>query len=187
MDCEIDNPTEWYNNGRDKAMRIENRQPKRVAAPTICPMARNERTPPRESKAAAIRPSFDKYWHTKGGGLKQHISPVLLFVFGMLLLLCGCCQVTRYKQNVLEKKLINRYGLPDFLSEISGDSERSYKYGQVPEDKWPASSIVTYYFLSQNKEVVTCRGVIKGCSQIDDERKSKVLIPLLQRLRNADD
>ena len=66
----------------------------------------------------------------------------LLIAFGG----CVCNTVDTVHIGASTEKVIKLCGLPDVISEISGDLQRFYKGDQNPAYKWPKSAITEYYY-----------------------------------------
>lgn len=74
-----------------------------------------------------------------------------------------------------------RLGLPDVVSDISGDQARFYTPHNRPAAEWPWSAPRTFYYISRDFRVTFVRGKVTSCGRIEPDRKRTILVPLIRR------
>lgn len=73
-----------------------------------------------------------------------------------------------------EKSVLELYGIPDAITERSGDLERRYIGGLIPGYKWPKSAIKRFYYLERETTItIQCNKVI-SVHAINEEEKEMV-------------
>ena len=78
------------------------------------------------------------------------------------------------------------YGMPDVISDRSGDLERFYVPAHRPESEWPWDAPRTYY-LDRNLPITFVRGRAVRATAIDAEARELMLLPLVRRQAVAND
>jgi len=73
------------------------------------------------------------------------------------------------------------YGVPDVISDESGDVERYYVPTKRPEHEWPADAPRTFYYLDRDMSVTFVSGKAVSSRPIRPEVREQVLLPLLRR------
>lgn len=95
----------------------------------------------------------------------------LLVVFGG----CVCSTADTVSIGISKEKVIEIYGVPDVISERSGDLQRFYKGDQSPAYKWPKSAITEYYYLNMNKVIIIQSNKVASIGSISNEEAERVL------------
>ena len=103
----------------------------------------------------------------------KNIKVILL----SLIVMSGCIKTSEetIMLGVSEQKVINVLGIPDFISEKSGDIERIYKGNGSPAYKWPDYAIKKYYYINNGKEYVFSNNRLLEVGDISAERKEILL------------
>jgi hypothetical protein len=73
------------------------------------------------------------------------------------------------------------YGVPDVISDESGDQVRYYVPAHRPESEWPADAPRTFYYLDRGLAVTFVSGRAVSSAPIDAEVRELVLLPLIRR------
>jgi hypothetical protein len=73
------------------------------------------------------------------------------------------------------------YGLPDVISDSSGDETRYYVPTNRPEYEWPADAPRTFYYLERGLAVTFVSGKTVTAEPIDADLRERVLLPLVLR------
>ncbi len=73
------------------------------------------------------------------------------------------------------------YGVPDVISDESGDEKRFYVPTNRPEYQWPADAPRTFYYLNRNLAVTFVLGKAVRSAPIGAEEREHVLLPLVRR------
>jgi hypothetical protein len=76
-----------------------------------------------------------------------------------------------------------RFGIPDVISDDSGDLQRFYLSSDRPQEEWPAAAPRTFYYLNENRAITFVQGKSVRCEPIDSDLKKKVLVPFIARHR----
>ena len=77
------------------------------------------------------------------------------------------------------------YGVPDVISDESGDQKRFYVPTDRPESEWPADAPRTFYYLDRDLAITFVFGKAVTSGPIDAEERELVLLPLVRRHRGA--
>lgn len=99
---------------------------------------------------------------------------------GVLLFLAGCSNESIRRGTPITHVQFD-YGLPDVISDRSGDLERFYVPSKRPEEEWPADAPRTFYYVQRNLTVTFVSGKVVKTSSIDPQRREEVILPLIQR------
>jgi hypothetical protein len=73
------------------------------------------------------------------------------------------------------------YGLPDVISDESGDEKRYYVPTKRPEYEWPPEALRTFYYLDRDLAVTFVSGKAVSSASIKVEEREEVLLPLVRR------
>ena len=73
------------------------------------------------------------------------------------------------------------YGLPDVISDRSGDLKRFYVPTDRPEYEWPADAPRTFYYLDRDLAVTFVSGKAVRSEAIDAGLRERVLLPLVRQ------
>lgn len=73
------------------------------------------------------------------------------------------------------------FGLPDVISDRSGDQARFYLPTSRPAEEWPADAPRTFYYLKRNVAVTFVLGRAVRAGPIEGQLREQVLLPLVQR------
>ncbi|MEX0654003.1 MAG: hypothetical protein WD534_16660 [Phycisphaeraceae bacterium] len=67
------------------------------------------------------------------------------------------------------------FGLPDVISDRSGDLERLYTPQNRPPQQWPASAPRSFYYLDRDLAVTFVHGKARSASRITPDRRETIL------------
>lgn len=110
----------------------------------------------------------------------------LLLVIAAMLLMFGCSlgdSGIGYRTPITHIQL--DFGLPDVISDSSGDLARFYVPSDRPESEWPANAPRTFYYIERNLQVVFINGKAVKAHDIESDLRESVLMPLLDRMSKA--
>jgi hypothetical protein len=90
------------------------------------------------------------------------------------LTLAGCASTGDAKLGASITEVQAVLGMPDAISDSSGDMTRYYAPRNRPAEEWPADATRTFYYLRSNRQVVFKNGRLKSSSSIDGEVRKVV-------------
>ena len=105
-----------------------------------------------------------------------------LLVLTVLLLLVGCSlgdSGIRYGTPITSVQA--DLGLPDVISDESGDQRRFYLPVKRPKHEWPADAPRTFYYLDRDIQVVFVNGKAVRATKIEPGIRERILLPLVRR------
>ena len=73
------------------------------------------------------------------------------------------------------------HGLPDVISDRSGDQVRYYVPADRPEHEWPPDAPRTFYYVDRDLAVTFVSGRTVQSEVIDSDLKHRILRPLVRR------
>ncbi|MEN6307769.1 MAG: hypothetical protein ABFD91_08445 [Anaerohalosphaeraceae bacterium] len=94
-----------------------------------------------------------------------------------LIVIGGCIETSKEKISIglSEQQVKNELGIPDFISESSGDQVRTYKGNVSPKYKWPDDAIKKYYYMNTSKEYIFKNNHLLEVRDISEERRERLL------------
>lgn len=119
--------------------------------------------------------------------LTHHRSIKLSSLLVLAVIIPGCTTLSAQRNTIPRGTQITEvqleFGLPDVISDESGDLARFYTPGDRPKYEWPAEAPRTFYYIDRNLEVVFVRGARVRTGDISAERM-QTLTRMLERKKS---